>query len=185
MAYLRNTNFEPLGSDVYGLPKSASLEISCLLVQARYAIDGESPIDQTEDMCVYARMDGYLPPLGSSKLAVILEPCANIMPTCFIVPLLQVHGKTQTSGLVVQEATRSDSSVEMRDFVRIGSFGKSYCSGADEVIHALLKNLPAEGDEFEQRLRDSAQAWKEAKSTDPWNRVKGTAKAEWATIRLV
>ncbi|KAJ4129815.1 hypothetical protein NW768_006785 [Fusarium equiseti] len=204
MAYLRNINFEPLGSDVYGLPKSASLEISCLLVQARHAVVEKtddlyegigSPTDPTKDMCFYVNSDGFLLPLPyprahsdeSSTLAVILEPCTDIKPTCFIVPLL--HARTWTepriTGLVVQEVTRSHS--KMREFVRIGSFGKRYGFGPDEVIHALLKKLPAEGDEFEQKLRDSAQVWKDTEGTmySKDTREKGTAKAAWTTIRLV
>lgn len=195
MAYLRNINFEPLGSDVYGLPKSASLEISCLLVQARHAIDGESRTDQTEDMCFYANTYGFLLPLpyprthsGKKKrLSILLEPCTNTVPTCFIVPI--EHPRTASTstieGLVVQERPQSDISVKMREFVRIGSFGKTYYSGADEVIHALLKNLPVEGDEFEQKLRDSARAWKETERVWGDTEEKGTAKAEWTTIRLV
>ncbi|RFN50219.1 hypothetical protein FIE12Z_5533 [Fusarium flagelliforme] len=203
LAYLRSINFEPLGSDAYGLPKSASLEISGLLVQARYTNIGEpsnynrivSSTDQTENVNYYATTDGFLLPLPyprahsneASTLDVILEPCVNIVPTCFIVPLVYTRtwNMPRIMGLVVQERPQNDGSVKMREFVRIGSFTKHYGLGADEVIHALVKNLPVGGDEFEQRLRDSARAWKEAENDDGDTEEKGTAKAEWMTIQLV
>jgi hypothetical protein len=177
MAYLRNINFEPLASDVYGLPKTASLEIACLLV---HTIDGER---QTEDMCFYANTDGFLLPSGQeTRLSVLLEPCASIVPTCFLVPIdrQRTGGFPVIKGLVVQERPQSD----MREFVRIGSFTKEYYSGPDEVVNAVVENIPVEGDEFEQVLRDSARAWKEAKSDVKGKKEKGIAKAEWTTIRL-
>ena len=86
---------------------------------------------------------------------------------------------------MLQEIPQTDSTAKMREYVRIGSFSKRYDFGADEVIHALLKNLPVEGDEFEQRLRDAAMAWKEVENIHGDRKEKGTAKAEWTTIRLV
>ncbi|KAF5228670.1 hypothetical protein FAUST_10930 [Fusarium austroamericanum] len=60
LACLRKNHFEPLGSDAYGLPKSASLDISCLLIQAKYTeLDGpedvqkrlEKSVDHVTNQC--------------------------------------------------------------------------------------------------------------------------------------
>lgn len=203
MAYLRNIKFEPLGNDVYGLPKSASLEISCLLVQARYWKDDnpkdwlqgiEGPAKQAKNKCFHVFTDGFLLPLPyprthinrCSGITVPLEVCINFVPTCFLVPLLYQTRYSESTiwGLVVQESPQSDGSINTRDCVRIGSFTMRH---GDEVINALQKNLPAEGDEFERSLRRHARKWKKAKLENPERRTKRkpTAKAKWTTIRLV
>jgi hypothetical protein len=210
---LRKSNFEPLGSDVYGLPKSASLDISCLLIQAQYT-EFDSPEDAPKEPEGYIddhvtdeyfnfSTDGFLLPLPYPRLhtdersvvTVPVEPCEGFTATCFIMPLLEIRSLNlvKIMGLVVQEKPRTDS--QAREFVRIGSFAKYHiieeetehlqdraCMG---VLNALLKHLPTDGDEFEQKLRECAQEWKEEEDIGDEMRDGVMVKAEWATIQLV
>ncbi|UZP34996.1 hypothetical protein NXS19_002812 [Fusarium pseudograminearum] len=188
LACLRKNHFEPLGSDAYGLPKSASLDISCLLIQAMYTeFDGpedvqkrlEKSVDHIKDKCFEWYTDGFILPLPyprrhsdeQSVIAVPFEPCDSFTATCFVMPLYENRGfdSPMMTGLVVQEKPRADGTA--KEFVRIGSFTQ-YHYPKDRakdrrsmgVINTLLKNIPIDGGEFEQKLREHAQEWKEDES---------------------
>ncbi|RGP81760.1 hypothetical protein FLONG3_145 [Fusarium longipes] len=214
LACLRKINFNPLGSDVYGLPKSASLDISCLLIRAEYEeLDGPEDAlkwlddygkDRVIDGLFTFHTDSFLLPLPYPRVhsdersvvtVPVVPPCENFTGTCFIMPLLRTKYRddVQIMGLVVQERPRADS--EAREFVRIGSFTKSRDIGiwaeAENdrahmgVVNALLKHLPNDGDEFEQKLRECARVWKEKEKIGDGVRDGIMVKAEWTTIRLV
>ena len=51
--------------------------------------------------------------------------------------------------------------------------------------NAILKNVPTDGDGFEQKLRDSAYWWEDYEKVGMEDGHDATAKAEWTTIRLV
>ncbi|GKU03647.1 tol protein [Fusarium langsethiae] len=235
LACLRKSHFEPLGNDVYGLPKSASLDISCLLIQARYTelsgsedvhIRSEKSVNKATNNYFEWHTDGFLlplpyPQLHSDEQSVFItpvEPCDSFIATCFIMPLHKIRGpgEMMITGLIVQE--RSQADCETREFVRIGSFTKNHTlhehSRVNEmdrvralfsihpvkdpivedrtkdrasmgVLNALLKNLPTDGDEFEQELHECTQGWKKEESLGTELEDSVTLKAEWATIRLV
>ncbi|CZS77786.1 unnamed protein product [Fusarium graminearum] len=121
------------------LDQSASLDISCLLIQAKYLeLEGpkdvkkslEKSVDQTTDGCFNWYTDGFLLPLPYPRLhsdersviTVPIEPCDNFIATCFVMPLLGgiYHHDVSIRGLVVQERPQADR--KTREFVRIGSF---------------------------------------------------------------
>ncbi|KAK6723777.1 hypothetical protein SNK04_002621 [Fusarium graminearum] len=209
LACLRNSHFEPLGSDIYGLPRSASLDISCLLIQAKYLeLEGpkdvkkslEKSVDQTTDGCFNWYTDGFLLPLPYPRLhsdersviTVPIEPCDNFIATCFVMPLLGgiYHHAVSIRGLVVQERPQADR--KTREFVRIGSFTRYYDiedpiknRETMAIMNAFLKNLPINGDDFERKLRECAQGWREKQRLGIESENSITLKAEWTTIRLV
>ncbi|KAF0645771.1 hypothetical protein FPSE5266_00261 [Fusarium pseudograminearum] len=209
LACLRKNHFEPLGSDVYGLPKSASLDISCLLIQAKYTeLNGpedvqkrlEESVDHVTNKCFEWYTDGFILPLPyprrhsdeQSVIAVPFEPCNSFTPNYFIMPLNENRGfdrPINDDGLGSAEKPQVDG--KAKEFVRIGSFTQ-YQYPKDRakdrrgmgVINTLLKSFPIDGDEFEQKLRESAQEWKEDESLGT-ELESVTFKAEWTTIRLV
>ncbi|RBR24334.1 uncharacterized protein FIESC28_02824 [Fusarium coffeatum] len=206
VACLRNINFELLGSDIYGLPKSASLDISGLLIPAKHTeLDGPeyhpNGVEATSNQqYFYLYTDGFMYPLPyprvhgdvRSLITAPLESCDSFTPTCFIIPLisLSIWKDPKTMGLVVQERPRAGDG--LREFVRVGSFTRYHkpdhnrqdCAGL-AIMNAILKNVPADGDKFEQKLRDSAYWWEDYERAGMEDGHDATAKAEWTTIRLV
>lgn len=202
LAYLRQSNFVPLGEDIYGLPKSASLDISCLIVEGRYMRPGSYPkdiyagiertVDQAHMKCFGLSTVGFILPRphmgahddGHWTITVPFDPCDSFKPNCFVMPLhIELSGNWPAiRGLVIQERRQTENSMNTREFVRIGSFD-GYGDFTRSVIDSVSKNIPFEGDEFESRLRDFAQRWKEEDKT--YMREGAAVKAEWVTIRLV
>ncbi|KAM0435762.1 hypothetical protein ACHAQK_008038 [Fusarium lateritium] len=205
LAYLQNTTLEPLTNDIYGQPKSATIEISCLLIPAQFKElnnkdDIFKPIEDSYALghCVYMFTDGFVLPLPYPRshrnqralLTVACDVCQDFTPTCFIIPLVESKIEHRPwdkwrliAGLVVQPR------VDGEGFVRIGSFSLERIVGQEDsvdfaVINALRKQVPVEGNEFEVKLREFAKDWTDMTDED-LRRSDPTAKGEWTTVRLV
>ncbi|CVL07819.1 uncharacterized protein FMAN_09775 [Fusarium mangiferae] len=143
LAYLRDCSFVPVGDDMYGLPKSAALDLSCLLIPARFK-ECESKGEACKEIEAievnsdpnpehgYLVSDGFLLPLpyprshrnGPAVINIPLRNCIPFIPTCYILPLTdsKYHGSTLMGGLIVQELSQRCAGSGTREFVRIGNY---------------------------------------------------------------
>ncbi|KAH7242587.1 hypothetical protein BKA59DRAFT_546873 [Fusarium tricinctum] len=181
LAYLHNTTIEPLASDISGQPKSATLELSCLLIPAQFKElntkdDIFKPIEDSYAIghCVYMFTDGFVLPLP--------HPHSHRNLQCPATWDEMRDEWRHIAGLVVQ------SHDDGRGFVRMGGFSLERIVGKEDAqdfaaINALRKHVPVEENEFEVKLRMFAKDWTDMADEDL--RSDPTTKGQWTTVRLV
>ncbi|KAM0558046.1 hypothetical protein ACHAPJ_005213 [Fusarium lateritium] len=170
LAYLKDSSLVPLGGDIYGLPRSATLDFACLLIPARFTEcdskdEALKAIEETKDEAGpnpehgYLVSDGFVLPLpyprvhrnGLATITIPFKNCAEFSPTCFIVPLVDfktTKGTRAMGGLIIQERLSQTNDQDttdcgIREFVRIGSFStrKQFDDEVDLIKYGIYNAI--------------------------------------------